>query len=127
VRIFCDMDGVLVRQTGRRGFDLMPWKDDGRVLWDGIQHLYPTLLSKRPDDLLAEGYREKRLWVSRELGINVPLIVVPDSLGKGPYCLSGDVLIDDGESNRQPWLQRGGVFIHHRSAAESLRQLKAML
>ena len=38
----------------------------------------------------------------------------------------GDVLIDDYLKYRDLWIAMGGIFIHHTSARESLRQLNAL-
>ena len=38
----------------------------------------------------------------------------------GPNC----VLIDDRGDLREAWEARGGIFIHHTSALESIRQLR---
>jgi hypothetical protein len=35
----------------------------------------------------------------------------------------GDVLVDDRENHRHLWENAGGVFIHHKSAVDSIRQL----
>ncbi len=36
------------------------------------------------------------------------------------------VLVDDREKTRAPWEEAGGIFIHHRSAAESIEELKEL-
>lgn len=122
-RWLCDMDGVLVRQTGREGFDEMPWHKDGQAIWRAIERQRPTLLSKVPDARLALGYVEKRRWVDLHLGVGVPLIVVPDSLGKAPYCVQGDVLIDDSEPNCLAWSKVGGHAILHRRLEATLEAI----
>jgi hypothetical protein len=38
----------------------------------------------------------------------------------------GDVLVDDYLRYRELWENAGGIFIHHVSAKESIRQLAAM-
>jgi hypothetical protein len=35
----------------------------------------------------------------------------------------GDVLVDDRENHRHLWESAGGIFVHHKSAEDSLRQL----
>lgn len=114
------MDGVLVQQTGREGFDAMPWHKHGKAIWNALERTRPTLLSKVPDARLALGYVEKRRWVDFHLGVGVALIVVPDSLGKERYCLPGDVLIDDSEPNCLAWTRAGGLAILHRNLERTL-------
>jgi hypothetical protein len=38
----------------------------------------------------------------------------------------GDVLVDDYLRYRELWEKAGGIFIHHVSARESIRQLAAL-
>ncbi len=38
----------------------------------------------------------------------------------------GDVLVDDLLKHRGLWEEAGGVFVHHRSARATLRELKAV-
>lgn len=120
---FCDMDGVLVRQTGREGFDGMPWHKDGKAIWQALNGTRPTLLSKVPDARLALGYLEKRRWVDFQLGVGVHLIVVPDSLGKTVYCRPGDVLVDDSEPNCAAWRRAGGRAILHRNLDSTISEI----
>ena len=42
---------------------------------------------------------------------------------KHPHMEPGDVLVDDRENHRHLWEQAGGIFVHHRTAEDSLRQL----
>lgn len=127
MQIFCDMDRVLVRQTGSDGFEAMPWMNDGRLLWDFIAPLGPTILSMLRDDNYERCAPQKRTWCARELGAHVPVIIAQRHLGKGTHASPGAVLIDDDERRHQAsWIQHGGVFLHHLCAEESIRRLKAM-
>ena len=38
----------------------------------------------------------------------------------------GDVLVDDQEKHRHRWEGVGGIFIHHRSARETLAELRPL-
>ena len=42
---------------------------------------------------------------------------------KHKYMAPGDVLVDDRENHRAAYEREGVVFIHHKSAADSLAQL----
>jgi hypothetical protein len=105
---FCDMDGVLVKQTGQSRFDEMPWHPNGKAIWQALVGLRPTLLSFSVDGCTAQTYFEKRVWVDFHLGSSVPMIVVPKTTGKWPYCTPRAVLIDDSEDNCKRWRQAGG-------------------
>ena len=131
MKLFVDLDGVLVNQTGRDGFDVMPWTLDGKELWMYIKAFRPTILSQRSPDIYDRGSAQKRGWCDRELGPDVPLIVVRawyyDTL-KFVYSSTGAVLIDDHYDQHQPaWVKRGGMFIHHVSAENTIRELQALL
>lgn len=122
------MDGVLVQQTGRDGFDRMPWTHDGKELWAFIAPLKPTILSMLPKANYERCAPQKQAWCERELGVDVPVIITPDDVGKGPHASPGAILIDDGYARHAPgWIEAGGVFVHHVSAVRSIMQLKALL
>lgn len=128
VKVFCDMDGVLVNQTGRVRFDLMGWMPGGRELWAFLAPLKPTILSQLMADIYEVSCLEKLTWCARELGADVPVIVVRAENGKFPHCKPGDVLVDDSPHHHdRAWTAAGGIFIHHVSAAKSIEQLKALL
>lgn len=128
MRIFCDMDGVLVRQTGRADFHKMPWMPDGKELWAFIAPLRPTILSMLRPDIYEQCAPQKKEWVRRELGPDIEVVVTPDRIGKGPYAMPGAVLIDDDKFRHRPgWEKNGGIYVHHTSAAESIRRLKVLL
>lgn len=125
--LFCDMDGVVVKQTGRDGFDKMPWMPDGRELWDFIAPLHPTMLSMLPDESMARCEPQKRAWCERELGAHVSVIITPDSCGKAPYAKRGHVLIDDSVMHADGWARLGGIFVLHKSARQTIERLRALM
>lgn len=100
----------------------LPPMRDLDVLWSSVQHLSPivlTALPKRDDHDVA---RQKREWISRHLGPDVPVITCLTS-EKPNYCNPGDVLVDDRAVNRQLWEQRGGLYVLHTDAATSVAEL----
>ena len=128
MRLFCDLDGVLVLQTGRDNFDKMPWMPDGNVLWQFLAPRKPTILSMLRPDIYERCAPQKRAWCARELGAEVAVVITPDSIGKGPHATPGAVLIDDDYHRHGPaWVKHGGVYVHHTSAANSIKQLRALL
>jgi hypothetical protein len=127
VKILCDMDGVVVKQTGRDGFDRMPWMPDGRALWEFIAPLKPTMLSMLPDDSMKRCEPQKREWCARELGPDVAVIITPDSRGKSEYATRGAVLIDDSVMHADGWARRGGIFVRHTSARDTIARLQALM
>jgi hypothetical protein len=43
---------------------------------------------------------------------------------KRDHAKEGDVLVDDQTRHRERWEEVGGVFIHHRSAQQSIAELR---
>lgn len=46
------------------------------------------------------------------------------SKNKRDYMKPGDVLVDDWTRYRPLWEEAGGIFIHHKSAKESIEALR---
>jgi 5'(3')-deoxyribonucleotidase len=146
MRLFVDMDGVLAdfdRGYGERfgarpskaddnvdwnivrhtpGFyrDLPPMSDFD-VLWAGIEHLNPIVLTGVPSSV-PEAIDNKREWIVKNIGTHVPMIGCK-SKDKCLHGLPGDVLIDDWEKYRHFWIGMGGVWITHLSAKQTLQLL----
>jgi hypothetical protein len=92
---------------------------DARVLFDGVKHLEPTILTGLPIGNWAAP--QKVGWAAEHFP-GVPIIT---SLARDKYkhMRPGDVLVDDSETHRAAFEDAGVVFIHHKSALDSLRRL----
>lgn len=124
------------RLAGTRDFYAnIPWMPDGPELWDRVEPLDPVILTGLPRGNWAKP--QKLEWCRRELGPQVPVIACMsrEKADKAREWLEerrGDakdtvpVLIDDRASTREPWEAAGGVFIHHTSAAQSIRALEEL-
>lgn len=104
---------------------------DADQLFYGVEN--PIICTGKPMGNWAES--QKREWVAREYGADVPVIVCY-AREKGEFAakkvsndgrLHGAILIDDRESNRGAWEALGGCFILHTSASKSLAELKDLL
>lgn len=124
LRIFCDMDGTIVDQAGPR-YDLMQWKGGGQAIWQRIAPHKPIILSQIRDERYGEIAAQKMIWVKRELGVGVPCIFTPDSVGKAPFCTPGAILIDDAATTVQAWHAAGGNGILRRDTQAVLNALHA--
>jgi hypothetical protein len=107
-----------LRESGRFFHDL-PLLSDGLELYESIAHLHPVILTGCPAGGWAEA--DKVAWAARHFP-SVEMITCR-SRDKRLHMKPGDILIDDFLKYRHLWEETGGVFIHHTSAAESLRQL----
>jgi hypothetical protein len=147
-RLFLDADGVLAdfdegarrllgmsprafeEKRGRREFwrriagakdfyGSLPQMPDARLLFDAVKHLKPTILTGLPLGNWAAP--QKVRWAAEHFP-GVPIITCM-ARDKHKHMKPGDVLVDDRENHRDTYEAHGVVFVHHKSAADSLRQL----
>ncbi|NBB90849.1 MAG: hypothetical protein GVY23_06540 [Spirochaetes bacterium] len=129
----------------------IPWMPDGLALWEHVEPLDPIVLTGLPRGNWAKP--QKLEWCRRELGPRVPVIACmsrektekawewlekhpgdtgaggePPAPGEHSSAMERTVpvLIDDRAFTREPWEAAGGVFIHHASAAQSIRALEEL-
>jgi 5'(3')-deoxyribonucleotidase len=92
---------------------------DARLLFDAVKHLQPTILTGLPMGNWAAA--QKVEWAAEHFpGLPIITCMARD---KHKHMHPGDVLVDDREKHRQAYEAAGVVFIHHRKAEDSLRQL----
>ena len=147
-QIFLDADGVLAdfdggfkrlsgmtpaqfeARHGRREFwqriakapdfyGTLPEMPDARRLFDAVAHLAPTILTGLPLGTWAAPQKVK--WAAEHFP-GVPIITCMARV-KHKHMQPGDVLVDDRENHRAAYEREGVVFIHHKNAEDSLRQL----
>lgn len=97
----------------------LPEMADAQVLFDAIKHLKPTILTGLPLGKWAAPQKEQ--WAAEHFP-GVPIITTL-ARQKHLHMDPGDVLVDDRENHRQLWEDAGGIFIHHKNAEDSIRQL----
>ena len=111
-------------------YDSLDWMPDGKELWEAVLPHGPIILTGLPIGSWAEP--QKRSWCARILGEAVEVITCK-SREKASIARqrSGEsttpILIDDREKLKDDWEAMGGVFIHHRSAKQSIAALKSVL
>ncbi len=97
----------------------LPEMPDARTLFDAVAHLGPTVLTGLPLGKWAAP--QKVRWVAEHFpGTRIITCMARD---KARHLSPGDVLVDDREDHRGKWEDKGGIFIHHRSAKASLERL----
>lgn len=97
----------------------LPEMTDARLLFDAVKHLEPTILTGLPMGSWAAA--QKVEWAAEHFP-GVPIITCM-ARDKHKHMHPGDVLVDDREKHRQAYEAAGVVFVHHRNAEDSLRQL----
>lgn len=106
-----------------RFFETMPPTPDAMELWEFCKPYEPTILTGLPRGDWAAP--QKRRWVARHLGPDVPVITCM-ARDKADHARPGAVLVDDSTRFAHLWQARGGVFVRHTSAADSIAQLKRL-
>jgi 5'(3')-deoxyribonucleotidase len=97
----------------------LPLMPDARELFDAVKHLDPVILTGLPRGSWAAP--QKARWAAEHFpGTRIITVMAVD---KRNHCTEGDVLVDDTLRHRHLWEGAGGIFIHHRNAKETLREL----
>lgn len=146
--IFCDMDGVLVdfddsfkAKYGEYPYNLprqqlwdlvldtpeywvnLPPKADAAKLIDFLNTTQFEILTGLPQHGFDKADREKRQWIKKHIGDHINVICCL-SKDKQNYLRGKDILIDDRENNIKNWEACGGIGILHKSADDTIKQLK---
>jgi hypothetical protein len=151
-RLFLDCDGVLAdfdayatnllglppyafeARYGRREFwrriagheDFffkLPLMPDAQALWDAVAHLEPIILTGLPQGSWAAP--QKVRWAAKHFP-GARMITTMARAKRDHMESPGDVLVDDLLKYRSLWEEAGGVFVHHRSAKDTLAELEAL-
>lgn len=107
-------------------YKTQPLMKDALLLWEESIKIHgsPVILTGVPYSIpnVAE---QKRDWVDRYFGKTTPMICCA-SRDKRKYGTPGDILVDDRLKYAHFWKEMGGVFVHHKSAIESISQLRTL-
>jgi|ERR1700733_1803646 hypothetical protein len=146
MQLFVDMDGVLAdfdtgyeaafgsrpdKQAdnvdwaavrGVAGFYLgLPPMPDMAELWAHIGRHRPIVLTGVPRSV-DEAADNKRRWARQHLGPHVEVRCCR-SQDKCLHAAPGDILIDDWEKYRRLWIAKGGRWVTHWTAAQTILAL----
>lgn len=113
------------REEGYTIFDDLPLMPDAQQLWDYIVKYKPSILTATgsPEDKAAA---EKIRWVMKNLSGYNKIHIVKQSILKAKYAQPNHILIDDRMKSIAPWREAGGIGIEHKSAADTISQLKSL-
>lgn len=119
------VDWDLVRRTPGFYRELPPMHDF-HELWDYAKRFDPIVLTGVPASV-AGAASNKREWVDKWLGKDVPMIGCRSRDKSLHMKAKGDVLVDDWEKYRELWIAAGGRWITHTSARKSILDLSDLL
>lgn len=128
----------LIQRVGETGgptfWSELKWMDDGQNLWFSVNALAKergmnvAILSspgtQRGPLFEKNSKTGKTIWVKRELGPNVKLIL---ELDKKKYAKPGNILIDDYDKNTISFENAGGEAILHRTTFRTISELTKKL
>ena len=101
-------------------YGTLPLMPGAMELFDAVRHLNPIILTGLPRGNWAAGQKER--WAAEHFpGTRIITCMAVD---KRKHAKKGDVLVDDMLKHRQLWEEAGGVFVHHRTVPETLRELR---
>ena len=104
-------------------FFRLPLMPDAQALWDAVAHLDPVILTGLPQGEWAAP--QKVRWAAKHFPGSCMITTM--ARAKRDYMESqGDVLVDDLLKYRSLWEGAGGVFVHHRTAEDTLEELGAL-
>jgi len=148
--IYCDLDGVLVDfdkaveslgygtsdEISKRGGESLlwalvnkaginfwvnaKWTSDGKELWNFVKP-YRTIILSSPGRL-TRAPKGKLLWVRRELGPGV-LLILRQAKKKMELANEKSILIDDNLQNIMQWKKAGGIAILHKESKTTIDKL----
>jgi len=98
----------------------LPLMPDAMELYEAVKHLDPIILTGLPRGNWAAD--QKVRWAAQHFpGVRIITTMARD---KRDHAKEGDVLVDDQTRHRGRWEEIGGIFIHHKSARQSIDELK---
>ena len=98
----------------------LPLLEGATELFEAVRHLDPVILTGLPRGTWAAD--QKVRWAAHHFpGTRIITTLARE---KRKYAREGDVLVDDQLRHAHLWEEAGGVFIHHRSVAETLERLR---
>src|SRR4029079_12906763 len=103
----------------RNFYGSLPEMLDARLLFDAVKHLQPTILTGLPMGNWAAA--QKVEWAAEHFP-GVPIITCM-ARDKHKHMHPADVLVDDREKHRAAYRAAGVIFLHHKNAKDTIRQL----
>ena len=151
MQLFLDLDGVLVDFDGHYAavvgplpdrndpsrdvdwkkiggmdfFESAPPMPDADELFDFARPYNPIILTGVPSTGYQKAALAKVKWVKKHFGPYVPVLTTK-SEHKSFHAKPGDILVDDWEKYKHKWIEKGGLWVTHRNAFDSIAELKGL-
>lgn len=143
MKIYCDLDGVLVNiqkatkslpplvktisENKSSWWSSLPWTIDGKVLWDFLKDKNITILSTGGQkNNFGVSRIGKMLWCKNNLSEDIPVIVVRNNTAKLDYAKEDILLIDDNPTTIKEWEAAGGKAILHTDAISTIQKFTSI-
>lgn len=110
-------------------FANLPAMPDMKQLWSFISKYHTEILSAHTTSWQPNCRADKMTWIKAHLNPLPTKINLVRREQKQDYAMTGgkpNVLIDDWGRNIREWEAKGGIGIHHKTAAETIAKLKEL-
>jgi hypothetical protein len=102
----------------------LDWMPDGEVLWNYIRKYKPNILSSPSRDPSSKVGKEA--WCKMHIPNQYNRLYFYNRANKQLFSGPNKILIDDMKITIDEWNTKGGIGIHHTSAASTIRELKKL-
>jgi hypothetical protein len=106
-------------------WETIPWKGDGKMLWNYIKKHDVRILSaySSADPNCMPG---KRKWIQRNISVSSAKVHIGTRSQKQLYSKKNTILIDDYIRNVKEFNAKGGIGIRHKTSYSTISQLKKL-
>ncbi len=100
-------------------YGTLPLMPDAMELFEAVRHLDPVIRTGLPRGKSAAP--QKIRWAAEHFsGTKIQTVM---ALDKRKHAQEGDILVDDQLKHPHLWQDAGGIFVHHKSARNTLDEL----
>lgn len=121
----------IVNDQSQEFWENLSWIEESKKIWTFLINLKMSRnveisILSAPLKFSIQSKIGKILWVEKNCGKDIPVSIC-EYTKKYIFSGPGHYLIDDWDIVKFKWEVSGGVFIHHKTASETLSTLKTLL